>query len=148
MNWKKWKQYAQTVCTVYTCVVIWKVIVETLQGVIDVQYGKNLLIMFLITCLATAILYSYEKLQRFPLVPVIIGQYVLIIGIVLGGSFFAEKIGITQIDVGGYRDLFISVTVPYGVGAIIYYVVFFINIRKANQMLQKLRVVEESNLIE
>lgn len=148
MNWKKWKQYAQTVCTVYTCVVIWKVIVETLQGVIDVQYGKNLLIMFLITCLATAILYSYEKMQSFPLIPVIIGQYVLVMGIVLGGIFFAEKIGITQIDAGGYRDLFISVTVPYGVGAIIYYVVFFINIRKANRMLQKMRAMEEPNPLE
>ena len=148
MNWKKWKQYAQTVCTVYTCVVIWKVIVETLQGVIDVQYGKNLLIMFLITCLATAILYSYEKMQSFPLIPVIIGQYVLVMGIVLGGIFFAEKIGITQIDARGYRDLFISVTVPYGVGAIIYYVVFFINIRKANRMLQKMRAMEEPNPLE
>ena len=148
MNWKKWKQYAQTVCTVYTCVVIWKVIVETLQGVIDVQYGKNLLIMFLITCLATAILYSYEKMQSFPLIPVIIGQYVLVMGIVLGGIFFAEKIGITQIDAGGYRDLFISVTVPYGVGAIIYYVVFFINIRKANRMLLKMRAMEEPNPLE
>lgn len=148
MNWKKWKQYVQTVCTVYTCVVIWKVIVETLQGVIDVQYGKNLLIMFLITCLATAILYSYEKMQSFPLIPVIIGQYVLVMGIVLGGIFFAEKIGITQIDAGGYRDLFISVTVPYGVGAIIYYVVFFINIRKANRMLQKMRAMEEPNPLE
>ena len=148
MNWKKWKQYALTVCTVYTCVVIWKVIVETLQGVIDVQNGKNLLIMFLITCLATAILYSYEKMQSFPLIPVIIGQYVLVMGIVLGGIFFAEKIGITQIDAGGYRDLFISVTVPYGVGAIIYYVVFFINIRKANRMLQKMRAMEEPNPLE
>lgn len=142
MNWRKWKQYAQTVCVVYTCMVIcmviWKVILEALKGVTDVQYGKNLMLMFLITCLATAILHLYEKLQKYPLIPVIIGQYVLLIGIVTGGVFFAEKIGITEIAAAGYRDLFISVTVPYIVGAIIYYAVFFIDIKRANRMLMKM----------
>lgn len=142
MNWRKWKQYAQTVCVVYTCMVIcmviWKVILEALKGVTDVQYGKNLMLMFLITCLATAILHLYEKLQKYPLIPVIIGQYVLLIGIVMGEVFFAEKIGITEIAAAGYRDLFISVTVPYIVGAIIYYAVFFIDIKRANRMLMKM----------
>ncbi len=138
MNWRKWKQYAQTVCVVYTCMVIWKVILEALKGITDAQYGKNLMLMFLITCLATAILHLYEKLQKYPLIPVIIGQYVLVIGIVLGGVFFAEKIGITEIAAVGYRDLFISVTVPYIVGAIIYYAVFFIDIKRANRMLMKM----------
>lgn len=148
MNWKKWKQYAQTVCTVYTCVVIWKVIMETLQGTADVQYGKNLLIMFLITCLSTAVLNLYEKLQNFPLIPVIIGQYILVIGMVLGGVFLAEKTGITQVAVSGYRDLFISVTVPYCVGAIVYYVAFFMDIKKANRMLQKMSAREAADHIE
>lgn len=142
MNWRKWKQYAQTVCVVYTCMVIcmviWKVILEALKGVTDVQYGKNLMLMFLITCLATAILHLYEKLQKYPLIPVIIGQYVLLIGIVMGEVFFAEKIGITEIAAAGYRDLFISVTVPCIVGAIIYYAVFFIDIKRANRMLMKM----------
>lgn len=148
MSWNNWKQYAQTVCTVYTCVVIWKAIMETLLGVTDMQYGKNLLLMFLITCLGTAILSSYEKLQRFPLLPVIIGQYVLVVGIVLGGVFLAEKIGIMQIAATGYRDLFLSVTVPYGVGALIYYLAFFRDIRKANRMIQKMRAREEAERIE
>ncbi len=138
MNWRKWKQYAQTVCVVYTCMVIWKVILEALKGITDAQYGKNLMLMFLITCLATAILHLYEKLQKYPLIPVIIGQYVLVIGIVLGGVFFAEKIGITEIAAVGYWDLFISVTVPFIVGAIIYYVVFFVDIKRANRMLMKM----------
>ncbi|MDD6071561.1 MAG: hypothetical protein PUC12_12245, partial [Clostridiales bacterium] len=138
MNWKKWKQYTQTVCVVYTCVVIWKVILEVLKGVTDVQYGKNLMLMLLITCLATAILNLYEKLQRYPLIPVIIGQYVLVIGIVLGGVFFAEKIGITQVADSGYKDLFISITVPYIVGAIVYYSFFFMEIKRANRMLMKM----------
>lgn len=145
MSWKKGKEYVQAVCMIYTCGVIGKVIVENVQKTTDLHYGRNLLVMFLITCFATAVLASYEKLQRFPLIPVVIGQYVFVIGIVLGGVFLAQKTGITQVDPGGYRDLFLSVTVPYSLGAIIYYVIFFMDIKKANQMIQVLQKTETNN---
>ena len=61
-----------------------------------------------------------------------IGQYVLVMGIVfLGiwiGGHFSENAP------SAYRDMFVSVTIPYVIGAIVYYISFFLQIKKANQV--------------
>lgn len=37
-----------------------------------------------------------------------------------------------------YRDMFISVTIPYVFGAVIYYIVFFRQVKEANRILEKM----------
>ena len=41
-----------------------------------------------------------------------------------------------------YKDMFISVTVPFFGAAIVYYIIFFSQIRKANKLLEKLEEKE------
>ena len=140
---EKMKSYLKTVCVVYTCLVLGKVIVENVTGRPDGSYGTNILLMFLIACLATAVIDSYEKLQEFPLIPVMIGQYLVVIGIVVGCVFLADRAGFTEITKSGYRDLFFSVTVPYVIGAIIYYASFFGEIRNANRMIREMQYTKQ-----
>ena len=140
---EKIKSYLKTVCVVYTCLVLGKVILENVTGRLDGSYGTNFLIMFLIACLATVVLDSYGKLQEFPLIPVIIGQYLVVIGLVLGCVFLADRLGLTEITKSGYLDLFFSVTVPYVIGAIVYYVSFFQEIRKANRMIREMQYTKQ-----
>ena len=99
--------------------------------------------MFFVACLGTAVLKSYKKLQGFPLIVVIIGQYILDIGVVHGSVSIADKWGLTQITTGGYRDLFFTVTVPYLMGAIFYYLFFFSEIRKANKILLDMHMIQK-----
>lgn len=137
------KGYLKTVCIVYTCRVLGKVILENVTKRPDGQYGVNLLSMFFIACLGTAVLNSYKKLQGFPLIMVIIGQYILVIGVVLGFVWIADRWKLTQITVEGYKDLFFSVTVPYLIGAIFYYLSFFCEIRKANKILLNMHMIQK-----
>ena len=137
------KSYLKTVCVVYTCLVLGKVIFKNVTKRPDGQYGVNLLSMFFVACLGTAVLKSYKKLQGFPLIVVIIGQYILDIGVVLGSVSIADKWGLTQITTGGYRDLFFTVTVPYLMGAIFYYLFFFSEIRKANKILLDMHMIQK-----
>ena len=39
----------------------------------------------------------------------------------------------------GYRDMFWSFTIPYVIGAVIYYVSLFLEIKKANRLLQNMK---------
>lgn len=137
------KSYLKMVCIVYTCLVLGKVIFENVTKRPDGQYGINLLSMFFIVCLGTAVLNSYKKLQRFPLIMVMIGQYILVIGVVLSLVWVADKWQLTQITTEGYRDLFFSVTVPYLMGAIFYYLSFFSEIRKANKILLDMHMIQK-----
>ncbi len=140
---EKMKSYLKTVCIVYTCLVLGKVILENVAGRPDKQYGTNLLVMFFIACLATAVLNTYEKLQEFPLIPVIVAQYFVVIGVVLGCAFLADRLKLTEIAAAGYRDLFFSVTVPYVVGAVLYYMSFLEEIRRANRMIREMQCTKQ-----
>lgn len=48
-------------------------------------------------------------------------------------SFFDE------LHPDGYRDMFWSFTIPYVIGAVIYYVSLFLEIKKANRLLQDMK---------
>ena len=85
-----------------------------------------------ISVLATAILSLHYYLQRFPFIPVVIGQYLLVIGIVFLGIWIGGHF--TENAPSAYRDMFVSVTIPYVIGALVYYISFFYQIKKANEV--------------
>ena len=94
-----------------------------------------------ISVLATAILSLHYYLQQLPFVPVVVGQYLLLIGVIFGGIWIGGHF--TENAPSAYRDMFISVTIPYVIGAIVYYVSFFMQIKKANEVLMNLGQGEE-----
>ena len=56
--------------------------------------------------------------------------------IVLGGVWILGHYA--QLAPTAYRDMFISITIPFVACAAVYYVIFFRQIRKANEMIEKL----------
>jgi hypothetical protein len=84
----------------------------------------------------TAILAIHFYLQKYPFVPVFLGQYIFTMVI----TFLVVKIAEQFVELAptAYRDMFVSVTIPFVVGAAIYYIIFFRQIRKANKMLEEL----------
>lgn len=128
--------FISIVCVSFTLIVCGKLLFEKSLGFTDIYYTENIFTCLGISVLATAILSLHYYLQRFPFVPVVVGQYLLLIGVVfaaiwIGGHF-------TENAPSAYRDMFVSVTIPYVVGAIVYYVSFFMQIRKANQVFMNL----------
>lgn len=118
---------------VFTCLLIGKIILEGIMGYRDVNYAENILTMFIITAAATAILGMHKYLQNVPILLVMFLQYAGLIGIVMGAIWIISRI--TDVAPSGYWDMFWSVTIPYVVLAGVYYISFFREVKKANELL-------------
>jgi hypothetical protein len=71
---------------------------------------------------------------------VFIGQYVVTVGIVFLAIWIHGLISTNAPT--AYMDMFRSITIPFLGGAIVYYICFFYQIKKANKMIEKLNVEE------
>lgn len=132
--------YMSIVCVSFTLIVCGKLLLEKIMGVTDIYYTENIFTCLGVSVLATGILSIHYHLQYLPFIPVVIGQYLVLIGLVfaciwIGGHF-------TDNAPSAYRDMLVSVTIPYVIGAIVYYISFFLRIKKANEVLKSLNADE------
>lgn len=130
------KNFISITCISFTLIVMVKLIAEKIMGFTDENYSGNIFVCLLISVLVTFILALHYYLQNFPFIPVFIAQYILVTGLALGmikimGSF-------TDIAKSAYRDMIISVTIPFIVCAIVYYISFYRQIRKANEIIERI----------
>lgn len=128
--------FISVVCVSFTLIVCGKLLFEKMTGFTDRFYTENIFTCLGICVLATFILSMHYYLQRFPFIPVVIGQYVFLIGVIFAAIGFASKF--TDMAPSAYKDMFISVTIPYVIGAAAYYISYFLQIKKANDILSKL----------
>ena len=125
---------------IFTCLSIGKIVWESIVGHRDVYYVENILSIFVITVVATFILSLHKYLQNVPVLLVMLIQYALLVGSVMGGIWIGSRLG--DVTPNGYRDMFWSVTIPYVVLAGIYYISFFWEVKKANTLLLKMNMEE------
>ena len=131
------KNFILIVCICYTLISLGKIISETIQGYKDPYYVENFITIFLISLIATLVLGLQYYLQNVPITIVILGQYIFLTGIimlVLWIESHFEKLAATA-----YRDLFFSFTIPYVIGAILYYAAIFFQTRKANKIIDEIK---------
>lgn len=133
------KEYLLSVCVVYTILALTKVLLEGISGRQDPYYVLNFGILFVITCFAAFVLFMHRIFHRVPLLFVMIGQYVIVMGTVLLGIFVISKF--MEISPNAYRDMFLQITVPYIVFAGIYYASYFHDVKKANRYLNELKKI-------
>lgn len=131
------KNFFATVCVIFTMLMLGKIIVEFLAQGIFGNYQGNLLTMFLLSFLATLVLSQHYRFQKYPLLVVIIGQYVLLIALVMFITWLGGQM--EPLHENGYRDMFLSFSIPYFIGVVIYYGAVFHEIKRANKTLQELK---------
>lgn len=128
--------FISIVCITFTLVVCGKLLLEKSTGFIDRYYTENIFTCLGISVLATFVLSLHYYLQRFPFIPVVIGQYLALIGFVFLCIWIMGHF--TENAPSAYKDMFVSVTIPYVAGAIVYYISFFRQIKKANEVFSSL----------
>ena len=137
------QNFIPTVCVCFTLLVIGKIILESISLKVFGNYQENLLVMFFLSALAVAVLSQHYRFQNFPLSVVILVQYLILISAVMlltwFGSFFEP------LHENGYRDMFLSFTIPYIIGAVIYYISLLWEIRHVNQTLEEIRRYQHEN---
>ena len=74
--------FISIVCTSFTLIVCGKLLLEKLSGFTDKYYTENIFTCLAFSIVITLILSLHYYLQKFPFIPVFIGQYVVTIGIV------------------------------------------------------------------
>lgn len=135
------QNFWSVVCTVFTILLLGKIILEfIIQGVFG-NYQENILLMFGLSLLATFILSQYYRFQKYPLLAVILGQYIVLIGIVMLITWINGWFSVLHKN--AYRDMFLSFTVPYAIGVVIYYKAVFYEIKCANQTLKEIKERQE-----
>jgi uncharacterized membrane protein len=130
------KNFISIVCICFTLNVLVKLIWEKANGLTDPHYTENIFLCFGIALLITTILAIHYYLQRFPFIPVSIGQYLITEGLILGIVWVIGHYA--TLAPTAYRDMFISVTIPFVICALVYYLIFFRQIRKANAIIDQL----------
>ena len=130
------KNFISIVCISFTLLVCGKLLLEYAYDFTDRYYTQNIFMCLLFSVLITFILSLHYYLRQFPFLPVLIGQYLITVGLIVAGIRIAGYF--TEEAPTAYRDMILSVTVPFVVGAIVYYIIFFRQIRKANAQLEEL----------
>jgi predicted tellurium resistance membrane protein TerC len=128
--------FISIVCISFTLIVCGKLLLEKSTGFIDRYYTENIFTCLAISVLATFVLSLHYYLQRFPFIPVVIGQYLALIGFVFLCIWIMGHF--TENAPSAYKDMFVSVTIPYVAGAIVYYISFFRQIKRANEVFSNL----------
>lgn len=131
------KNFIPTICIIYTVLSISKVILESvLNGKIDNNQG-DFIWMLVISLIATFVLSLHYYLQEFPVWLVIIGQYLVLLALIMTGIWIEGHF--VQLHPDAYKDMFRSFTIPYIIGAAVYYFEFWYEVKKANEVLKGLK---------
>ena len=127
------KNFISIVCISFTLIVCGKLLLEKSMGFIDAHYTENIFACLFFSIIITAILALHFYLQRFPLIPVLIAQYLSVICVTVGFVKIADMIEKTSTN--GMWQMLLSVTIPFVVSAIVYYIAYFRQIKKANDII-------------
>jgi predicted tellurium resistance membrane protein TerC len=128
--------FISIVCISFTLLVCGKLLLEKSMGFTDVHYTENIFTCLFFSVIITAILALHFYMQRFPLIPVLIVQYLSVIAVTAGFVKLADMIGNTSTN--AMWQMVLSVTIPFVVSAIVYYITYFKQIKKANDIIAEL----------
>lgn len=131
----KWKELALVICVSYTILSMVAAIVNTIAG--TQTSNANAIMMLILTTISVSVLYLYQLLDRFSPLFTITLQY--LIALMLAGiALFIWNL-FDEISGNGYLDFFVSFTVFYAIGAVIFYVMTYLETKKMNELLQDIQ---------
>ena len=134
------RNFVSIVCIFFTLITCGKLLYERALNFTDRYYTDNIFTILGFSVLITLILSLHFYLQKFPFWLVISAQYALTVGIVFLAIFIHGRFSTNAPT--AYWDMFVSITIPFFIGALVYYICFFVQIKRANKVLEKLNSEE------
>lgn len=131
------KNIISIICISYTLISIGYTIFEIfINGSIN-PTQLNIFLFLILSILGVGILSQHYRFDRFSPAAMLLLQYFLAVFLILVSlkvaSFFVD------IHPDGYRDLTLSFSVPYFIGAVIYYIFLRLEVKKQNRLLEQLK---------
>lgn len=134
------RNFISIVCIFFTLITCGKLLLEKAYNFTDRYYTDNIFTILGFSVLITIILSLHFYLQKFPFWLVLIAQYALTVGIVFLAIFIHGRLSTNAPT--AYWDMFKSITIPFIFGSVVYYICFFVQIKRANKVLEKLNSEE------
>lgn len=131
------KNIVSVVCITYTFV---SVSLTTFEIIINKAINPtqlNLFLFLIFSILGVGVLSQHYRLERFSPVTMLLIQYLCAIAIIFIGTKTAACFA--DIHPDGFRDLTLSFSVPYAIGAVIYYISLWLEVRRQNQIIKKMK---------
>ena len=132
------KNVIPIICITYTVISIGYTIFEIIINGKMNPTQLNIFLFLVLSMLGVAVLSQHYRFNRFSPLAMIVMQYMIAEIIILASlkiaSFFVD------IHPDGYRDMTLSFSVPYLIGALIYYICLRLEVKKQNQLL---RIIKE-----
>lgn len=135
------KNLIPVICITYTVVSVSLTIIETLIKREINATQLNIFMFILLSILGVGVLSQHYRLERFSPLAMVIIQYFAAIVIILISLKVASYF--TYVHPDGYKDMVISFSVPYFIGAVIYYISLILEVRKQNRILEKIKQDKE-----
>lgn len=125
------------ICITYTIVSITLTVSEILNKRMINLTQINMFLFLVLSILGVGVLSQHYRFEKFSPLTVIIMQYVIAVAIIIislwVASFFID------VHPDGYRDMTLSFSLPYFIGAIIYYFYLRLEVRKQNRLLNNIK---------
>lgn len=131
------KNIVSVVCITYTSISITLAVLEVIaKGKMNPTH-LNMFLCLLLSILGVLILSQHYRLERFSPLAMVIIQYVIAVAVILISLKAASYI--TDVHPDGYRDMILSFSIPYFIGAVVYYISLMLEVRKQNRILEKIK---------
>lgn len=131
------KNVIPIICITYTIVSVILTIYEILdKGELNATQF-NMFLFLLLSILGVGVLSQHYRLERFSPLAMIMIQYLIAVAVIL----FSLKAASYFVDIhqDGYRDMTLSFSIPYFIGAIIYYICLRLEVHNQNRILKKIK---------
>ncbi len=131
------KNIVSVVCITYTSISITLAVLEVIAKGKMNPTQLNMFLCLLLSILGVLILSQHYRLERFSPLAMVIIQYVVAFAVILISLKAASYI--TDVHPSGYRDMILSFSIPYFIGAVVYYISLMLEVRKQNRILEKIK---------
>lgn len=125
-----------SICVSYTILSVSNAVYNLLIGRESGTHWNSVM-MLLWTSIAVLVLSIHHLFDEWPPIAMIIIQYVIAMGLVLFSVFLSGFF--EEVAQNGYRDVIISFTVPYVVGAVVYYISLFQTAKRQNKLIREIQ---------
>ena len=124
-------------CCTYTLISLTNAILELFFHQINENESLNSLTILGVSTIAMLVLSMQSFLKKWNILLVMVFQYVVFIGSIMLLMWAMNYV--IPLHPRGYHDMFLSCTFFYLIGAVAYYISFFVQIWRENQMLDKIQ---------
>ncbi|MDF2905229.1 MAG: hypothetical protein K0R34_550 [Herbinix sp.] len=131
----KLSSFFSGVCIFFTILLFSKFVLEYFMDPATWDNTRtNIVIMFFFCVLSLFVLEQHKRFERLPMVLVLVLQYLVALSVALLLVWISGRY--EELSKHAYRDVFLSFTIPYIVGAAWYYINLIHEARRANDILK------------